>query len=453
VRESNLRLRFGWADLLGPIGIASVVVTVCMWLRTGGAQTAVAGFDSALGSLGLLTGLVSADLMIVQVVLLARVPWVERAWGHDLLTHRHRTLGYWSFWLMIAHVVLFAVQRGRRAGSGWLTAQYELFVHAPWFLFATLGTLMLVGVVVTSIRLARRRLRYESWHLLHLYSYLGMGLALPHQLSDGMHFHSHLARAYWWTIYGIAAGTTLAYRVALPIWRSWFHRLRVAGVTTEAPGVVSVAIEGRRLDRLRTRSGQFFIWRFVDGPGWTRGNPYTISDAPRADRLRVTIQAAGDGSARAAALEPGTRVLIEGPYGTMTAGRRSHPRMLVLAAGVGITPLRALLEDTPYAPGEATLIYRYSEERHAIFKDELADLAARRGVELHYLPGARRADGSWLPAGADRDDTQTLEQMVPDIADRDIFVCGPPAWIAAIRKAARRAGAGRDQIHTEDFAW
>jgi ferredoxin-NADP reductase len=252
---------------------------------------------------------------------------------------------------------------------------------------------------------------------------------------------------------GIAAGTILAYRVALPIWRSWFYRLRVAGVTTEAPGVVSVAIDGRRLDRLRTRSGQFFIWRFVDGPGWTRGHPYTISDAPRADRLRVTIQAAGDGSARAAALKPGTRVFIEGPYGTMTADRRSHPRMLVLAAGVGITPLRALLEDTPYAPGEATLIYRYSEEQHAIFKDEFADLAARRGVELHYLPGARRADGSWLPAGAEHDDTQTLKQLVPDIADRDIFVCGPPAWITAIRKAGGRAGAGRDQIHTEDFAW
>lgn len=446
-------LRFAWADLLGPIFIASVVVTVCMWLRTGGWQTSIAGLDSALGSIGLLTGLVSADLMIVQVVLLARIPLVERAWGHDLLTHRHRTLGYWSFWLMIVHVVLFAVQRGRRAGPEWLTAQYELFIHNPWYLFATLGTLMLIGVVVTSIRMARRRLRYESWHLLHLYSYLGMGLALPHQLYDGMHFHSRLAQAYWWAIYALALGTILAYRVVLPAWRSWRHRLRVASVAAEAPGVVSVAVEGQRLDRLRIRSGQFFIWRFFDGPGWTRGNPYTISAAPRDDRLRVTIQAAGDGSERAARLTPGTRVFIEGPYGTMTADRRRHERMLVLAAGVGITPLRALLEDTPYAPGEATLVYRYSEEQHAIFKDELRDLAARRGVMLHYLPGARRADGSWLPVGSDDDDTEALTRLVPDVAARDIFVCGPPAWIASVRKAARRAGARRDQIHTEDFAW
>ena len=446
-------LRFGWADLLGPIGIASVVVVICMWLRTGGWQTTVAGFDSALGSLGLVTGLLAADLMILQVVLLARIPWVERAWGHDLLTHRHRTLGYWSFWLMIAHVVLFAVQRGNRAGTGWLEAQYELFIHNPWFLFATVGTLILIGVVVTSIQIARRRLRYESWHLIHLYAYLGMALALPHMLSDGMHFHSPLAQAYWWAIYGIAAVTVVFFRLGLPVARSLYHRLRVVAVSEEAPDVVSVTVKGHRLDRLGTKSGQFFIWRFLDGPGWSRGNPYTISDAPRGDELRVTIQAAGEGSARAALLRPGTRVAIEGPYGTMTAERRRHPKMLVMAAGVGITPMRALIADTPFPPGAATLIYRYSTEQHAIFREELEGIAARRGVELHFLPGARAADGSWLPIGAEGDDIEELKRLVPDIADRDIYLCGPASWISSVRRAARAVGVSRRQIHTEDFAW
>jgi predicted ferric reductase len=446
-------LRFEWADLLGPVGAASVVVVICMWLRTGGWQTTTAGFDSALGSLGLLTGLVSADLMILQVIVLARIPWVEKAWGHDLLTHRHRTLGYWSFWLMIGHVVLFAVQRGRRAGAGWLDAQYELFIHNPWFLFATVGTLLLIAVVVTSIRWARRRLHYESWHLLHLYSYLGMGLALPHMLSDGMHFHSSLARAYWWAIYGLAVAAVLIFRVGLPVWRSFHHRLRVTDVQRETDDVISVTVKGHRLDRLRTRSGQFFIWRFLDGPGWTSGNPYTISEAPGGDTLRVTIQAVGQGSERVARLKPGTRVAIEGPYGTMTAQRRRHPKMLVMAAGVGITPIRALIADTPYAPGDAALIYRYRDEEHALFRGELQEIAGRRGVELHLRPGARAADGSWQPAGADLDDAEALKRLVPDIAGRDVFLCGPVPWIAAVRRALRRTGVKRSQIHTEDFAW
>lgn len=108
----------------------------------------------------------------------------------------------------------------------------------------------------------------------------------------------------------------LVFRLGLPAWRSWYHRLRVAAVTRETPDVVSVAVEGHRHDRLRTQSGQFFIWRFLDGPGWTRGNPYTISDAPTDTTMRVTIQNAGDGSGqRIERLKPGTRVAIESSYG------------------------------------------------------------------------------------------------------------------------------------------
>ncbi|MFI6096501.1 ferric reductase-like transmembrane domain-containing protein [Lentzea sp. NPDC051213] len=447
-RTRSRRRPFGWADLLGPLGIGTIVAVLFLWLHNQGLASVYSGSGRTIGSLGLLTGLLSADLMLLQTFLLARIPWVERAWGRDVLVQRHRLFGLWSFWLMVAHVALFAVERWGR--NGW-AAVWAVFVTDSWMLFATAGTVMIIGVVVTSIRWARRRLRYESWHLLHLYAYLGIGFAFPHQLVDGADFHGPIALAFWWTLYLTALAAVLVYRVGQPLWRSWYHRLRVTGVVTEAPDVVSVTVHGRRLEKLRTRSGQFFTWRFLGGPGWTRGHPYTISAAPRRDHLRVTIQVVGDGSARAAQLEPGTRVLVEGPYGTMTARQRTHPRMVLIAAGVGITPMRALLEDSPYAPGEATLIYRFRE--HAIFVDELNAIADKRKAELLYLPGPRRADGSWQPAGSRRDDAQALTDLVPDLADRDIYVCGPPAWNAAVRAALRRAGARSDQIHSEDFGW
>jgi len=442
--------RFGWADLLGPLAILSVVATVCLYVLNQGVVSLVS--TESIGSWGLLTGLVSADLMLVQVVLLARIPQVEQSWGHDLLAHRHRWVGFWSFWLMIAHVVAFAVTRVQRGGWSGL---YAVFVADSWMLWATVGTIMIIAVTVTSIRLARRKLRYESWHLLHLYAYLGLILVWPHMLADGSDFHQAYARVYWWTIYLISVVTVLIWRVALPIWRSVYHRMRVTDVVTETPGVYSVHVQGHRLDKLRTRSGQFFIWRFMDGPGWTRGNPYTISAAPRDDRMRVTIQAAGAGSARVANLAAGTRVLIEGPYGTMTAERRTQPRMLLIAAGVGVTPMRAIIEDSPYAPGEAALIYRYTTEEHAIFRDELERLARERGIQLILLPGRRRADDSWLPVGyrGPGDDVEQLRRHIPDIAQRDIFICGPAGWIASVRKACRTAGARREHIHTEDYAW
>ncbi|MFC1432575.1 ferric reductase-like transmembrane domain-containing protein [Streptacidiphilus sp. N1-3] len=450
--------RFGPADLLGPAAILSGVAVVCLWVMDQGGPLGLASMDRALGSLGLLTGLLASDLLLLQVVLLARIPWVERAWGHDLLTRRHRWIGFASFWLMMAHVALFAVERVARDPAAAGQALLQVFVTDSWMLFATVGTLLLIMVVATSARAARRRLRYESWHLLHLYAYLGIGFSFPHTLADGADFHGAWSRAYWWTLYLFAVAVTLLYRLALPAWRSFRHRLRVEQVTGEGTGVVSVTMRGRRLDRLRTQSGQFFIWRFLDGPGWTRGNPYTLSAAPTPDQLRITVKAAGDGSARAARLRPGTRVLIEGPYGTMTARRRSNPHMLLVAAGIGVTPLRALLEDTPYAPGEATLVYRYSETQHAFLAEELRQIAERRGVRLHFLPGPRSADGSWQAAGTagaapDSDDARALARLVPDITACDLYVCGPPAWLRAVRRAARRAGVHRDHLHTEDFAW
>jgi predicted ferric reductase len=354
---------------------------------------------------------------------------------------------------MTAHILLFTTQRLVRVG-GWDNATiYELYIHESWLLAATVGTTMLIGVVITSVRAARRRLRYESWHLPHLYSYLGLAMALPHQIVDGADFHWPPAVVYWWTLYAVGLGLVLCCRIGIPVWRSVRHQVRVSSVTPEAPGVVSVHMRGRRLDLLRTKSGQFFIWRFRDGPGWTRGTPYTISAAPDERHLRVTIRDVGSKTARASRLRPGTRVYIEGPYGSMTAQRRTMPRLLLMAAGVGITPIRALLEDTPYEPGEAILLYRRTDEHDAVLAGEIEELARLRGVDVRHIVGPRRRDGSWLPAGSGRSDVEALRDMVSDVADRDIFVCGPPPWMTAVRRAAVAAGAHRKQIHTEDFAW
>ncbi len=438
-----------------------MVAVVGLWLLRGGAVRLFfpgAGLDARLDSFGLLTGLVSADLMLLQVLLLARIPWVERAWGHDVLTRRHRWFGFVSFWLMGAHVIAFAAERLVRLNAPSLAPWWDLFVLNRWMLWASVGTLLIVVVTLTSIRVARRRLRYEAWHLIHLYGYLGVGLALPHQIIDGVDFQSRIARSYWWTAWALTAAAVIVFRLALPTWRSLRHRLRVVEVIPEAPAVVSVVVSGRRLNRLPINSGQFFVWRFRDGPGWTRGHPYTISAAPTDDRLRITARTDGDSGERLAGLTPGTSAVIEGPYGTMTAERRRRPRMLMCAAGVGITPIRALLEEIELSPGEATLIYRFSRPGQGILIDELTGIAARKGVELIMLPGRRRADGSWQAEPATgpepgRSDADALLALVPDLVERDIYVCGPPDWIAALTTAARACGAVRDQLHSEDFAW
>ena len=212
---------------------------------------------------------------------------------------------------------------------------------------------------------------------------------------------------------------------------------------------------GRGLHSLPAQAGQFFVWRFLDGPGWSRGNPYSLSAPPRHDRLQITAKDLGDNSSRLARLRPGTRVLIEGPYGRLTGERRVGQKVTMLACGIGITPMRALLEDLPYDAGDAVLVYRARTGQDVVFRRDLEELAERRGVIVHYLVGPRavRAD-SWLPEAAARwSDSDALLRLVPDIAAHDVFVCGPDAWMDAASASARTAGVPDDQLHMERFTW
>jgi predicted ferric reductase len=434
--------------------VLSVVVVLALWLSHRG-LSALVDPTSFASSAGRMVGLIAADLLLIQVLLMARIPWLERWYGQDRLARRHRQVGFWSFWLMLGHVVLITIGYAQADRSGLVSEFWSLTTTYPGMLLATVGTALLVGVVVLSIRAARRSMRYESWHLLHLYAYLGVGLALPHQIWTGTDFNnSGVARAYWWTLWVAALGAILAFRVGTPLWRSMRHSLRVHHVVHEGPGVVSVYLRGRKLDELPVRAGQFFLWRFLDGPGWTRANPYTVSAAPRGTGLRITVKNLGDGSARLARLRKGTRVLVEGPYGALTAAKRRHRKVLLIAAGVGITAMRALLEDLVAAPGDITLLYRVRRMGEAVFRRELEETARRRGDRIIYLDGHRGADGSWLPAPTNaRGEVGALRWLVPDVHEHDVFLCGPPEWMARVRQTLDDAGVPAEQVHSEEFAW
>jgi predicted ferric reductase len=421
--------------------LALLLVTY-WWVADGGLR---AGFTdgAAVLSFGRLAGLAASVLLLAQVLLMARIPALERAYGQDDLARRHRLVGFTSFNLMLAHVVMVTI--GYAGGSllaspRWL---WDLTVDYPGMLLADAGALCLVMVVVTSIRAARRRLRYESWHLLHLYAYLGVGLALPHQLWSGAQLAGSTGRTiFWWTAWAAAAAAVVVWRLGLPAYRTVRHDLRVTSVVREADGVVSVYVAGRDLDALGVEAGQFFSWRFLAGPGWSRAHPYSLSAAPDGRSLRITVKDLGDGSRDVARLRPGTRVLVEGPYGRLSARARTRRHVALVGAGVGITPLRSLAEGLSYAPGEVVLVHRYAQQ--PLFGRELAVLGSERGLHVVDLPGSRDD-----PAN----DPRAMLHHVPDLAQRDVYVCGPEGWADAVGRAALAAGLPPEHLHIEIFSW
>jgi predicted ferric reductase len=443
-----------WRDAVGTACWVTALVVLSLWVLGRGAQDLSAGTPEALTSLGRLSGLVSADLLLIQVFLMARVPLVERSYGQDELVRRHRLVGFWSFNLLLLHIVLITVGYALAAHVNVAQQAWNLVSSYGGMVLAVAATVALTVVAVTSVRLARRALRYESWHLLHLYAYLGIALSIPHELWTGADFvSSPLARTYWWGSYAVAAGAVLVFRVGLPTYRTVRHGITVTSVVRESDDVVTVHMGGRGLHRLPVRAGQFFVWRFLDGPGWSRGNPYSLSAAPRRDRIQITAKDLGDGSGRLARLRPGTRVLVEGPYGRLTGEDRRWQRVAFLACGIGVTPLKALLEDLDITPGRAVFVYRARSAEDLVLRDELEALAWARGVDLQYLVGPRGlGTASWLTRGA-TDDVGALHDLVPHLAQTDVFVCGPDAWMEAVADTAARAGLPPEQLHLERFTW
>jgi ferredoxin-NADP reductase len=243
---------------------------------------------------------------------------------------------------------------------------------------------------------------------------------------------------------GVAAAITW-YRFITPVRQAVGHRFTVESVTPEAHNVVSIVISGRHLDELQAQPGQFFRWRFLTRGLWWTSMPYSLSAPPRGDLMRITVKLAGDHSTAIRGLAPGTRVIAAGPYGTLTAARRRRHKVLLIAGGVGITPLRPLLETLPAAPGDLTLIYRVSSMRDVVFRRELEQLAARRKARVWFVAGTRDELDVNPLSGAE------LTKRVPGLIDHDVYLCGPPGLTSAITRELLDAGVRRRHIHQESF--
>jgi predicted ferric reductase len=252
------------------------------------------------------------------------------------------------------------------------------------------------------------------------------------------------ASNYWNALYVVTLALLVICRLVVPIFHAFRFGMRVAAVTNEGPNVVSLHITGRNLDRLNARAGQFFLWRFLSRGRWWAAHPFSLSAAPDGRSLRITVKKVGDFTSRIDEVAPGTRVITEGPFGVFTDSLRRRERVLLIAGGIGITPIRAMLEEMH---GDLVFIYRVLRETDLVFRDELDRLANQRGIAVHYVVGDHNG-----PEGQHLMSPAHLRKLVHDIVEREIYVCGPPAMMGFIVKNVRAADVPRKHIHTERFA-
>jgi len=427
------------ALLVAGVGLG-VTTALTFTAETAGEFTAPGGPVTFAGNL---TGMIGTYLALMMVLLVSRIPAIERVLGQDGLLRWHRRLAPWPISLLVAHAVFITVGYAQAARSGLWHEADILLTRFPDVLIATigLGIMCLIGVI--SIRVIRRRLSRETWWLVHLYMYLALALSFMHVIVLGPSFVGHpLTRLVWSLAWAGTAGLVLVYRFGLPVVRSMRHRLVVVEVRPEGPGVVSVICSGRDLDKLPVAGGQFMMWRFLSRGRWWQAHPFSLSALPRPPYVRLTVKAVGDFSASLSGLRPGTPVMVEGPYGAFTRHTQVWPRAVLVAAGIGVTALRSLLEDLP-RKSAPIVVLRASRREDLVLGGEVADLVRYRRGQLHVLVGHR--DQASI-------DERSLRRLVPDLDRRDVFVCGPESFVASIVDLVKSLGVVDEAIHHEAFA-
>src|SRR3954452_12732066 len=422
---------------------SGAAATVGLWWHN---TPAVHGAGDWLTNAGRVTGLLAGYAVVVLVALMGRIPPLERGVGADRLARWHARGGRYTVCLVVAHGLLIVWGYAVTAHTNVVSQTSALLTTYPDVLAATVAGLLLVGVGISSMRAARRRLRYETWYYLHFYTYLAVALAFSHQFATGAEFVSNrAARVAWGGLYAAVAAAILWYRFITPVRQAMRHQLRVQSLQWESRDTISVVICGRHLADLGAEAGNFFRWRFLTRGLWWTSSPYSLSAPVIGDRMRITVKAAGDHSTALARLQPGTRVLAEGPDGARPAAVRRSRKVLLVAGGVGITPIRALFQTLPASRGDLTLVYRASNDADVVFRRELEQLAARRGANLHIVVGSRRQ------LGRDPLSATSLSSIVSDLARHDVYLCGPTGMTDTVKQSLRAAGVPGRRIHHESF--
>jgi predicted ferric reductase len=432
------------------VGVAVAIgalAVVGLWLWDDGLANST-GAGGPMTGAGQLSGLLGTYALVVTVVLMARVHFVERRFGLGRLAVWHRWAGFAAMVLIGVHVVTITIGYAASDGVGIAEEISDFVDHYPDVLMAIVGTFVLLVVTLTSLRSARAETRRETWYFVHLYAYLGFVLVFPHQLAVGSDFvDDTAARAAWLALFAGGVLCVLVWRVGWPLVFNYRHRLRVVDVTQDAPDVVSVHVGGLNFFALDFEAGQFYMWRVMTRDGWWQPHPFSLSAAPDGRSMRFTVKDLGDYTRGLREVAPGTKLFAEGPYGVFTVTRaRERQPVALFAGGIGITPVRAMLETLDASDRDVILVWRVATPDDFVFTAEIDAFATEPGLTVHKVVSDVIGDDETDVLG-----TARLRELVPDLAARDVFISGPPGFVHAVRARALQIGTPAGHIHSEPF--
>lgn len=407
------------------------------------------GLPGVLIAFGKLSGLLAATTVLLQFAFMGRTPWLERSFGLDKLSRIHQQNGRLSFLFIITHPILLTIGYSQLAGIS-LWQQYLQFAftyeHVLW---ASIGLWLFAAVVGTSMTIVRSKWRYESWYFVHLLVYVAVFLSFWHQIEVGEDFlSSSIFYWYWIGLYTVVFTAHVLFRFGRPFYLFHKHDFAISHIERETHNAVSLYISGKNLTSFRIYPGQFMIVRFLTKGMWWQAHPFSLSMVPNGKELRITVKEVGDFTKKVSSLPVGTKMMIDGPYGIFTEWVNVSPKVLFIAGGIGITPVRSLMERMLELKKDTVLLYANKTEKDIVFQHEFARLLQKYSAKIIHI----LSDDAQYTGEKGKLDSEKIQRLVPDVAVREVYLCGPPPMMQSLIQTLIRLGVPHSRIHFEKFS-
>ena len=398
-------------------------------------------------ALGRITGLLASYLLLVQLILIGRIRWFESAFGFDKLNKIHRFIGYGVMVFLLSHPIFLIIGKAKQQEVSLYSQFGDYLANWPDVFAAFVAVALFIFIVFLSISVARKSFRYETWYLVHLLTYLAIGLAFSHQFT-GADIKAGWPMYYWYVINFAVFGSVLLYRFLRPIYLFMVHRFVIDSIVKETHDTWSIIITGRKMESFKFASGQYAnLTIFTSGMRFS--HPFSFSSAYNGKYVRFTVKNLGDYTAKIQLLKPGTHIVLDGPLGLFIQRKAIRELFLFIAGGIGVTPARAMLESLAHEGRNAVLLYSSRTEADIAFKNEFDQIKQMNPlISVHHIvstptPGY---ESGFI-------DKEKIVRLVPDFYLREVYLCGPPPMMNAMVANLKELGFDDNHIHFENFSF